>query len=107
MGRRTKIKRIEAERIIRNRVDELFCQTNVNERQEIIRFTLLLNQKLWIVALNNVHGHGKTRLLKTIKEVSALYSEFLTKQNDVDTRYAEDILNHRVEEIMGNDFEGI
>ena len=51
MGRRTKIKRIEAERIIRNRVDELFCQTNVNERQEIIRFT-----KMWRKAPAFRHG---------------------------------------------------
>ena len=98
------LRRVQAEKTIRETVNELFNQMNVDERQELIKFTFSLDQKLWIIALNNILGLGQMRIERVLQEISELYTEFEERQRTVDTIYANYVLERRVRQIMGKDF---
>lgn len=83
---------------------EMFSSIRAITQKEVVRHTLDIDWRAWIVALNDEHGHGRKRLSRTLQRVNRIYSEYNRAQTEGDLEYAEAILDRRVLQIMGEDF---
>ena len=91
MGRNKIFRRVETEK-------------QNDRRMEEVKFTLDLDWRIWIAALNNVHGHGCLRIGRTLREVNRLYAEYEDNRNCADIEYADAVLDRQVQQIMGDAF---